>query len=140
MVDEHITCRKENKWIGSSFFHTNLEDWMIGMLDNHLLAKMNWSDHVLKNSNACSPRPAGGYFHTKRDNVISYMVMNLLLNSINKVPAISPIDKMNVTVNNTWSLPQNLLHTIVNNQNLSHKEPSQLWVLFNEAIDIITNN
>ena len=45
-----------------------------------------------------------------------------------------------VTVNYTQLLPQQLLHTIVNNQNISRKEPSQLWVLVNEAIKMITNN
>ena len=45
-----------------------------------------------------------------------------------------------VTVNNTQSLPQQLLHPISNNQNLSRKEPSQLLVLLNESIDMIKNN
>ena len=31
---------------------------MIGMLGNQLLMKMNWSDHILKNSNARAQRLA----------------------------------------------------------------------------------
>ena len=45
-----------------------------------------------------------------------------------------------VTVNYTQPLHQQLLHMIINNQNMSRKEPSQLWVLVNEAIKMITNN
>ena len=36
----------------------NFKSWMIGMVCNHLLVKMNWSYHVLKNSNSHAPRPA----------------------------------------------------------------------------------
>ena len=54
------------------------------MVGNHLLVKMKWSDHVQKNSNDLDLRLAVSYFQTKRDNVIIYMGMNLLLNKINK--------------------------------------------------------
>ena len=49
------------------------------------------------------------------------MEMDLLINSINEGSATRPIDQMIVTVNNTRSLPQQLLHKIVNNQILSRK-------------------
>ena len=39
-----------------------------------------------------------------------------------------------IKVNNTWSVPQQLLHTIWNIHNLSRKEPSQLLVLINQAM------
>ena len=38
--------------------------------------------------------------------------MNLILNSINSGSEILPIDKMDVTINNTLSFTQQLLHTI----------------------------
>ena len=65
---------------------------MIGMVDNHWLAKINLSDIVLKNGNKRTLRPAVGYFQMKRDNVIIYMGINIILNSINKGSPISPID------------------------------------------------
>ena len=53
--------------------------------------------------------------------------MKLLINSINKGSEIHPIYQMNITANNTCSFPQQLLHTIINNQNLSgRKKPSRL--------------
>ena len=52
--------------------------------------------------------------------------MNLLLNSNKKGSEIRPIDIMTVTINNTRSFTEQLLHTIVNNKVLSHlKEPRQ---------------
>ena len=89
---------------------------MIGMVGNHLLVKIYWSDHVLKKSNSCDLRPAVGYFQTKRNHLISYMGMKLLLNSINKGSEICPIYQMTVTNNNTRSFSQQLLHTIFKNQ------------------------
>ena len=65
---------------------------MIGMVGNHLLVKMNWSYHVQKNSNARDLRTAVSYFQMKRNNVISYMGMNLLLNIINKASATRSLD------------------------------------------------
>ena len=45
---------------------------------------------------------------------------------------------MTCTVNNKQSFPQELLHKIVNNKRIPRrKEPSQLWFLFNEVINII---
>ena len=43
-----------------------------------------------------------------------------------------------VTVNNAQSLPQHLLHTIVNNNIFSCNGPIQLCVLFNEEINMVT--
>ena len=80
---------------------------------------------MLKNSNTHDPRPAVGYFLTKHDNLIIYMGMNLIINSINKGSEMLPMDKMTVTVNNKLSLTQQLIHTIINNKNLLHKEHSQ---------------
>ena len=65
---------------------------MIGMLGNHLLVKIKLSYHVQKNSNALTPRPVVSYFQTKRDYVISYMGIELFLNSIIKCLSICPID------------------------------------------------
>ena len=99
------------------------------MLGNHLLVKMNWSDNVTKNGNARAPRPAV-IFQMKRNKTISYMGMNLLINSIKKVSTTCPIYQMTVTANYTQYFPQQLLHAIFNNQNLSRcKEPIQLWVI-----------
>ena len=38
----NITCRQENSSIGYSFVGTHFEGWMLGMVCNHLLDKMNW--------------------------------------------------------------------------------------------------
>ena len=72
-------------WHDFTSIYSEFEVCIIGMVGNQLLVKMNWSDHVQKNSISCAPWPAVGYFQTKRDNVLSYMGMNLLLKSINKV-------------------------------------------------------
>ena len=66
---------------------------MIGMVRKHLLDNMNWSDHVLKNSDNLFPRPAVNYFQTERDVRVGYMEMNLLLNSINKGSATCTMDQ-----------------------------------------------
>ena len=69
------------------------------------------------------------------------MVLNLLLNIINKYSAILTIDQMTVAIDNKQSFPQQLLHTTVSNQNLPRcNKPSQFWVLFNEVINMITKN
>ena len=57
---------------------------MIGMVGNHLLVNMSWSDHVLNNSNTRAPSLTDSYLQTKYNNAISYTGINLLLNSINK--------------------------------------------------------
>ena len=41
---------------------------MIGMLGNHLLVKINWSDHVQKTSNSPNPNPYVSYFQIKLDD------------------------------------------------------------------------
>ena len=64
------------------------------MVGNHLLEKRNISNLVLNNSNSRTPRLAVSYFQTKRENVIGYMGMNFLLNSINKGLEIRSIDKI----------------------------------------------
>ena len=43
-----------------------------------------------------------------------------------------------VTANYILSFPEQLLHTITNNQNMPRKELNQFWVLANEAINTIT--
>ena len=139
MVDGNITCKQENNWIGFSFVDTNFEGWMIVMVGNYLLINMNWSYQVQKNSNAPTPRPDVSYLQTKFDNKIGCMGMNLLLKSQQKFS--NPSYRSDtVTVNYTRFLPQQLLHTIVSNQNISRREPIRLWVLFNESINIIKNN
>ena len=87
---------------------------MIGMLGKYLLVKMNWLDNVLKNSNSRALIKVIGYFQTKHNNVLSYMGMHILLDSINKGSGIHPIYQMTVIINNAQSFPQQLLHTIVN--------------------------
>ena len=68
-LDGNITCSQENNWIGSFFLvDTNVEGWIIGMVCNHSLEKMNWSCLVMNNTNALAPRTAVSYFETKRDN------------------------------------------------------------------------
>ena len=94
MVDGNIICRQENNWIGFSFVDKNDEGWMIGVVGNHLLLKMNWSDHVQRNINALAPRPDVIYFQTKQDDELSYMRMKILLNSINKGSVIRSIDQI----------------------------------------------
>ena len=101
-----------------------MNDWFVR---HPLIGEGDWSDHVLKNSIDHALRPAISYFQTKCYNLISLMEKKLFLNSINKG---SSIYSNNCSVNNTRSFPQQLLHTIINNQNFPcRKEPSQLWVI-----------
>ena len=83
-----------NNWQEFTSIDSDFEVCMIGVVGNHLLVKMNWSDHGQNNSNARATRPAVGYFQRKYDNVISYIGMNLILNSIKKGAAIRPIDQI----------------------------------------------
>ena len=55
--------------------------------------------------------------------------MNLLLNSIKKGFWKISYGSDTVTVNYKGLTPQQSSNTIVNNQNMSRKEPSQLWVI-----------
>ena len=67
---------------------------MIGMVVNHLLVKMDWSDHLQKNSNDLYLSPDVIYFQTKRNDELGYMEVNLLLNILNKGSSTRPIDKI----------------------------------------------
>ena len=68
---------------------------MIGMVGNHLLANMNWSDHVQKNSNAPAPRSAVIYFQKKCDDELGlYENEPYPQIRINKGSAIRPIGQI----------------------------------------------
>ena len=79
-----VTCRQENNWIGSYFVDTIFLrlNWLVW-----LPTTCCWSNRsycVNKTGIPRSMRPSVSYFHTKRDNLISNMGRNLLLNSINR--------------------------------------------------------
>ena len=67
MGDRNISCRKEKNQIGLSLVDKSFEGFMIGMVGNHLLVKMKWSNHVHKDSNALASRLAVSYFQTKHN-------------------------------------------------------------------------
>ena len=54
-----------------SFVDTKFESFIIDILGNHLLVKMNWSDHVQKTSNAPAPKPDVSCFQTKLDDKLA---------------------------------------------------------------------
>ena len=93
------------------------------------------------------PMSVISYFQTEHDNVITYMGRNLILNSINRGLAIRLYMKK-VMILWTKFLHRLQFDTIVNryfnqfstSQHLQRlEEPIQLWVLFDEIIDIFTN-
>ena len=68
---------------------------MIGMIDDHLLVKMNWSYHVQKNSNVPAPRPYVNCFKKKCDDKVGlYGNEPSPQISINKGSSIHTIDQI----------------------------------------------
>ena len=73
------------------FFNTNIEGWIVGMVRNQLLEKINLSAPVLKNSNVLAPRPSASYFKTEWYDKVGWIGMILPLNSSNKGSSTCPI-------------------------------------------------
>ena len=95
---------------------------MIDMVGNHLLVNMNWSYHEQKNSNDLSQNPYVSYFQTKRNDKVSLCGNKTSLQNKDQKSFINPsYISDTITVNYTRSLPQHLLHTIINNKNMSRK-------------------
>ena len=100
---------------------TNFEGCMIGIVGNHLLAKIILSDNVQKNSNARAPRSVVRYFQRKYNNIIKMYGNEPSSQKYQKRFNNTSYRSDTVTVNYTRSFTQQLLHTIVNNKNVSRK-------------------
>ena len=105
----------ENNWHGSYRVDINLKvvyDWL----------QINWSHHVILNRNYLEPKPIVNIIDKTQWWNRLMRGKNLSSNKDKKRFSNRSYKYDYVKINNAQSLPQHLLHTIRNSQNLSRKK------------------